>query len=64
MLLGLSFTSLNPACIMFEAPIGAMKSHLETLDAGKCPLGSDPAMTPGAAAVVYNRRLLEKIERQ
>ena len=64
MLLGFSFTSFNPACIMFEAPIGAMKSQLETLDADKCPIGSDPATTPGAAAVQYNRFLLEEIERQ
>ncbi|MBT4711702.1 MAG: hypothetical protein HOB82_09300 [Alphaproteobacteria bacterium] len=64
MLLHLGPSWDNPSCVMFVVPPGGMGDHMRSLDPAQCPMGSERAMNPGAAAISYDRELLEAVERQ
>ena len=64
MLLHIGVTWTNPSCLKYPAPPGGMGDHMRSINPGTCFLGSEPAMTPGAALFQYDRLLLEEIERQ
>jgi hypothetical protein len=43
----------NPACVMRPEPLFRFAAWAKNLDAGKCRVGSSPAMTPGAAQIQF-----------
>lgn len=43
----------NSKCIMSPTPLLKYREWLEGLDAGECPLNSEPAMTPGFVSIDY-----------
>lgn len=47
----------NPACIMSPVPLLEFREWYERLDATKCRVGSEPAMTPGAIEIYYDAGL-------
>ena len=53
LLLHLSHPFGKPACIMSPMPLLKYREWFEALNAEQCPPGSDPLMTPGAAAIEY-----------
>ncbi len=53
----------NPSCIMFPVPPGGMTALMSNLDPNQCSLGSEPAMTPDAIKIRYNRDLLGRLGR-
>ena len=64
LLLRFTINLTNPSCVTFSAAPGKMSAHLDALDPGKCKIGSEPAMVPGAFLVRYNRRFLRQLEKE
>ena len=51
----------NSACAMYPLPPGAMGAYLRAVDPAVCPVGSEPAMKPGACPIRYDRLVLEEL---
>ncbi len=61
LLLHLGHPWTNASCAMFAVLPGRMGEYKRTVSPEGCPLGSEPAMTPGAIQIQYNRHLLREI---
>lgn len=61
LLLHLGHPWTNASCAMFPVLPRRMGEYKRTVSPEGCPLGSEPAMTPGAIQIQYNRHLLREI---
>jgi hypothetical protein len=61
LLLHLGHPWTNPACAMFPVPPDGMGAHAIAINSAQCPLNSEPAMTPGAVQLTYERGLLDAV---